>query len=163
MIHIYTLCIFVYTYTCACMISHIWLFIPWTVAHQAPLSMELSRQEYWSGLPFPSPGDFSDPGIEVMSLASPALAGGFLTTEPPGKLTYTCNSSLFVYMFLYIYMLPWWLSSKRSACSAGDVGPAISGSGRSPGERNGNPLQYSCLGNSMDWGACQTTIHGVTE
>ena len=67
------------------MISHIWLFIPWTVAHQAPLSMELSRQEYWSGLPFPSPGDFSDPGIEVMSLASPALAGGFFTTGPPAK------------------------------------------------------------------------------
>ena len=103
MIHIYTLCIFIYTYTCACMISHIWLFIPWTVAHQAPLSMEVSRQEYRSGLPFPSPGDFLDSGIEVMSLASPALAGGFFTTEPPGKSTYTCNSSLLVYMFIYIY------------------------------------------------------------
>ena len=53
---------------------------PWTVAHQAPLSMEFSKQEYWSGLPFPSPGDLPDSGIERLS---PALAGGFFTTEPP--------------------------------------------------------------------------------
>ena len=52
---------------------------PWTVAHQAPLSMNFSRQEYWSGLPFPSPGDLPDSGIEPMSAVSPALAGGFLT------------------------------------------------------------------------------------
>ena len=53
-----------------------------TVAHQAPLSMGFLRQEYWSGLPFPFPGDLSKPGIEP---TSPALAGGFLTTEPAGK------------------------------------------------------------------------------
>ena len=56
---------------------------PGTVAHQAPLSMGFPRQEYWSRLPFPSPGDLSNPGIEP---ASPALAGGFFTTEPPGEL-----------------------------------------------------------------------------
>ena len=56
------------------------------VAHQAPLSMGFSRQEYWSGLPFPSPGDFPNPGIEPASLVSPASAGKFLTTEPPRKL-----------------------------------------------------------------------------
>ena len=55
---------------------------PWTVACQAPLSIGFPKQEYWSGLPFPSPGDLSEPGIE---LASPALAGGFFTTKPPGK------------------------------------------------------------------------------
>ena len=44
------------------------------------------RQEYWSGLPFPPPGDLLDPGIKPVSLVSPALAGGFFTTEPPGKL-----------------------------------------------------------------------------
>ena len=55
---------------------------PWTVARQAPLSMRLSWQEYWSGLPFPPPGDLSDPWTEPMS---PALAGGFFTTEPPGS------------------------------------------------------------------------------
>ena len=54
----------------------------WTVAHQARLSIGFSRQEYWSGLPFPSPGDLPDPGIERMS---PALAGRFSTAEPPEK------------------------------------------------------------------------------
>ena len=58
---------------------------PWTVAHQAPLSMGFSRQEYWSGLPCPAPGDLPDPGIELTSLGSPALGGGFLTTAPPGR------------------------------------------------------------------------------
>ena len=57
---------------------------PWTVAHQAPLSVGFSRQEYWSGLPFPSPGDLLDSGIETVS---PALAGWFFTVEPPGKPT----------------------------------------------------------------------------
>ena len=55
---------------------------PWTVARQAPLSMGFSRQEYCSELPFPTPGDHSDPRIEP---ASPALAFGFFTTAPPGK------------------------------------------------------------------------------
>ena len=55
---------------------------PWTVARQAFLSMGFSRQEYWSGLPFPPPADLPDSGIE---LTPPALAGGFFTTEPPGK------------------------------------------------------------------------------
>ena len=60
--------------------------IPWTVACQAPLSMGFPRQEYWSGLPFPSPGDLPNPKIKPKSPVSPALAGGFLTTVPPGKL-----------------------------------------------------------------------------
>ena len=55
---------------------------PWTAARQAPLSMGFSRQEDWSGLPFPAPGDPPDPGIEPVV---PALAGGFLSTEPPGR------------------------------------------------------------------------------
>ena len=58
---------------------------PWTVAHQAPLSMEFSRQEYWRGLPCPPPGGLPNPGIEPTSLESPALAGRFFTTAPPGK------------------------------------------------------------------------------
>ena len=56
-----------------------------TVVHQAPLSMGFFRQEYWSGLPFLSPRDLPDPGIKPTSLASPALADRFFTTEPPGK------------------------------------------------------------------------------
>ena len=64
------------------LLSCVWLFgTIWTIAHQAPLSMGFSRQEYWSWLPCPSPGDLPDPGIEPTSLASPALAGGFFTTS----------------------------------------------------------------------------------
>ena len=60
------------------------LFVaPWTVTHQTLLSMDFSRQEYWSGLPFPTPGDLSDPRIEPSPLESPALTGRFFTTVPP--------------------------------------------------------------------------------
>ena len=69
----------------------------WTVACQAPLSVGFFRQEYWSGLPFPSPGDLPDPGVEPQS---PALAGGFFTTEPPGK-TYPHPHFGFLYWPVY--------------------------------------------------------------
>ena len=73
---------------CMCVYVHSVMsdsMIPWTVTHQAHLSVEFSRQEYQSELPFPSPGDLPDSGIEPVSLVSPALAGRFFTTEPPGK------------------------------------------------------------------------------
>ena len=68
-------------------LTHVQLFVtPWTVAHQTPLSMRFFRQGYWSGLPFPSPeGDLPHGGIEPVSPASPALADGLFTTEPPRK------------------------------------------------------------------------------
>ena len=69
-------------YVHVCLLSHVRLFvIPWTVACQAPLSMGFSRQEYWSGLPFPSPRGLPDLGMEPKSLTSPALAGWFFTTS----------------------------------------------------------------------------------
>ena len=101
---------------------------PWTVAHQVPLSMEFSRQEYWSGLPFPSPEDLPNPGIEPMLLMSPALAGRFFTTN-----------AIWEALYIFIY------------------------TGRSPGERNGYTLQYSCLENSMDIGAWRATVHELGE
>ena len=70
-----------------CMLSHVLLFAtPWTVALQAPLSMGFSRQEYWGGLPFLSPGDLPNPGIEPRS---PALQADSLPDEPPGKLAHS--------------------------------------------------------------------------
>ena len=76
----------IWLWTWMYVLSSVWLFAtPWTVAHQASLSMEFPRQEYWSGLLFPSPGDLPDPGIEPASPVSP-LAGGFFTPEPSGKL-----------------------------------------------------------------------------
>ena len=62
-------------------LSHVQLFVtPWTVAHQAPPSVGFPRQEYWSGLPYPTPGELPDPGIEPGSVVSPALAGRFFAT-----------------------------------------------------------------------------------
>ena len=70
-------------------LSRVRLFVtPWTVAHQAPPSMEFSRQGYWSGLLFPSPGDLSDPGIE---LGSSTMWADALPSEPPGKTLYTMS------------------------------------------------------------------------
>ena len=70
------------------MLSFVQLFgTPWAVARQAPLSVGFPRQEFWSGLPFPSPGDPPDPGVQPKS---PALANGFFTTEPSGKLYCQC-------------------------------------------------------------------------
>ena len=77
---------------CLCLLSRFSHFrvlaTPWTVVHQAPLAMGYSRQEHWSGLSFPPPEDLPDPGIELVSPASLALAGRFFTTEPPEKSLY---------------------------------------------------------------------------
>ena len=68
------------------LLSRVWLLTTsWPVAHQAPLSLGFPRQEYWSGLPFPSPGDLPTPGIEPASLASPVLAGRLFTSAPLGN------------------------------------------------------------------------------
>ena len=70
-------------YVCSITFSHVRLFVTlWTVTCQAPLSLEFSRQEYWSGLPLPSPGDLPNPRIQPVP---PALQADSLTTEPPGK------------------------------------------------------------------------------
>ena len=72
---------------CTQSLSCVQLFrTPWTLARQAPLSMEFSRKEYWSRLPFPSPGDLPNLRTEPTSLASLALAGIFFTIAPSGKL-----------------------------------------------------------------------------
>ena len=71
--------------------------ILWTVAYQAPLSMGLSRQEYWSGLPCPYPGDLPDPGIEPASLLSPVMAGKFFTTSATWEVQV-------LHIYLCIYM-----------------------------------------------------------
>ena len=76
----------IHTCSYACMLNHVQLFvIAQTVACQAPQSTGFSRQEYWSGLPFPPPGYLPNPGVKPVSPVSPALAGRFFTTESPGK------------------------------------------------------------------------------
>ena len=75
-------------YTRACSLSHAQLCVTlWTIVRQAPLSVGFLRQESWSGLPFPTPGDLPSPGIKPTSLVFPALVGSFFTTAAPGKPT----------------------------------------------------------------------------
>ena len=79
--------------------SHVWLFATlWTVARQAPLSMGLSRQEYWRGLPCPPPGDLPDPGIQLLSLLSPALADGFFITSTTSGSNLDSSYSMWPYI-----------------------------------------------------------------
>ena len=79
---------YLWNFLLSCVLSHVQLFVtPWTVACQAPLSMGFSKQDYWSGLPFPSTRDLPNPDNKPTSLVSPTLAGGFFTTVPLGKLT----------------------------------------------------------------------------
>ena len=105
--------------------------------------MGIFRQEYWSGLPFPSPGDLPHPGTEPVSPMSPEIAGGSFTTGASLEAQLVKNPP-------------------ANAGNVGDVG-LIPGLGRSPGEGNGSPLQYSCLKNPVDGGAWRNTVRGVTE
>ena len=115
--------------------------------------MEFSRQEYWSGLPFPSPGNLPYPGIEP---GSPALQADALPSELPGK-PYV--------MLLHTIMLkgfPGVSDHKESACNVGDPG-SIPGSGRNPEGGHGNSLQYSHLESPMDSGTWQAIVHGFVK
>ena len=82
---------------------------PWTVAHQALLSMGFSRQKYWSELPFPSPGDLPNPGIEPRS---PALEADTLTSEPPGNMQQWISTEISFQFFLHHLQARWWLFTK---------------------------------------------------
>ena len=103
-------------------------------------------------MPFLPPGDLPKPGTELLSLVSPALTGRFFTTEPPGKPDGDTDDEA----VLVVKNLP------ADTADLRDMG-SIPGSGRSPGEGNGNLLQNSCLGSPMDRGAWQTTVLGVAR
>ena len=90
-------------------LTRVWLFVtPWTVAHQAPLSMGSSRQEYWSGLPLPSPGDLPNRGIEPRS---PTLQADALTPAPPGKVT---NGKFSSYVWVVFHFVCLYTTSSLS-------------------------------------------------
>ena len=95
------------------------LFVPqWTVACQVSLSMRFSRQECWSGLPFPSPEDVPYPGIELAFFTSPALAGGFFTTSVTWEGTYYILTSIIFPVVMYGCM-SW--TTKKAVCQRIDV------------------------------------------
>ena len=143
---------------CAQSLNCVQLFVtPQTVAHQAPLSMKFSRQEYWSGLPFPSPGDLPDPGIKSASLVSPSLTNRFFYHCTTYNWMITSQKLKFHYFDLAKLLASSETSwggavVKNLPANAGDTG-SIPELGRSPGEGNGNPFQYSCLENFMERGA----------
>ena len=136
----------------------------WTVVSQAPPSMGFPRQEYWSGLSFPPPGDLPDPGTELGSPTLQADSTIRATRESWGQKK-SDMAGLFHFHFLSLQnnsclgKFSGGSAGKESACNMGDPG-SIPGLRRSPGEGNGYPLQYSCLENSMGWWA---TVHGVAK
>ena len=87
---------------------------PRTIAHQAPLSMEFSRQEYWRWLPLPPPGDLPNLGIELASLMSPALAGRFFTTRATGKALFPMFSSGQLLNHVLLFVSPWTAAHQAS-------------------------------------------------
>ena len=139
-------CVCVCVCVCVCAHAHaraqslqLCLFeTPWTVAHQATLSMGVSRQEPWSELQCTPLGDLPDPGIESVSPSSPALQASSLLLSHQKGPEKSLNSTK-IGIFKYYFGLPWWLSSKESTCNAGNV-RSVPGLGRSPGEGNGNLL-----------------------
>ena len=137
--------------------SHVRLCVtPWTVAHQSSLSLEFSRQQYWTGLPCPPPVDLPDPRTEPVSLKSPALAGGWIPEKT--KSTFRQN---WVAGNRAVRATKW-LSVKESACwcRRHRFDPWV---GKISQRRKWQPTPYSCLENPMDWGAWQAAVHGVTE
>ena len=137
---------------------HVCVFVtPWTVAHQALLSVEFSRQEYWSGLPFHFPGDLPHPGIEPMSLVSVSCIGRrILYPWPPEEPPLG---------YIYSVGFPCGSAVQNPPANAGDTGDAdsIPELGRSHRKGTGHPPEYSCLENPTDRGAWWVTVHGVTE
>ena len=96
-------CVYVHAHVCS-VVSDSWQPHWLEPAWQAPLSLEFSRQEYWSRLPFPSSGDLPNPGVKSVSLASLALAGRFFTIEPPGNQPYIYLTKLIILCFIGIYV-----------------------------------------------------------
>ena len=139
---------------------------PQSVVCQVLLPTGFSRQEYWSGLPFPSPRHLLHPRIKP---TSPAIGGGFFTSEPPGKpidLVIRIHKELFNSTMCKQPNLKLGKGLKWASLVTQLVKnlptmqetQEIPGSKRSPGVGNGNPLQYSCLGNPMDRGAWQARV-----
>ena len=137
------------------------LATPWTAAYQAPSSMGFSRQDYWSGVPLPSPGDLPNPGIEP---GSPTWQADALPSKPPALI--------FVLWYPTPVLLPGESQGRRSLMGCSPWGHKESDTTkRLPfhfslsciGEGNGNPLQCSCLENPRDGGAWWAAVYGVTQ
>ena len=112
LLHIFNIQLIHYFFLLLSCFSRVQFFVtPWTVAYSAPLSMEFSRQEYWSGLPCPSPGDFPDPKIQPCSRMSPALqADSLLFSHQGSPITSTVTAILIFLHILQLYWFPYALN-----------------------------------------------------
>ena len=151
---------------CCCLdaMSCLTFFVtPWTVAHQAPLSMGFPKQEYWSGLRFPPPGDLPGPGHA--SCAGRWILYHWATWEALfswlGKLKSKCEVTCLGYQGAS--RLAQWVKDPPAIQKTQEMQVWSDGSGRSPRRGNGNPLQYSCLENPVDRGAWWATVHRVAK
>ena len=141
-------------------LSQVWLFAtPWTIACQAPLFMGFSRQGYWSGLPFPSPEDLPDAGIEP---GSPILQADAWLSEPAGKPAMATHSSTLAWKIPRIEE-PWLAAVHGVARSQTSEQLHFHFSLSCIGEGNGTPLQCSCLENPRGRGAWWAAVYGVTQ
>ena len=133
----------------ACVLSHVQLFAAaWIVTCQAPLSMGFSRQEYWSGLLCPPPGDLPDPGIEPTSPVSPALQADSLPDKPSsGMFTTLSHSYLFLARIFKIWASPGGSMTKNLHANEGAMG-SIPGLGRSAPRRKRQPTPILFPGES---------------
>ena len=147
-------------------LSRVWLFAtPWTAAYQAPPSMGFSRQEYWSGLPFPSPGDLPNPGIKSRSLA---LQTDALPSEPPGKPKWSWEPfktellTRYAIVFNLFKVFSRWLSGKESTYKCRrfrrlGFNPWVK---KIPWRKTWQPSPVLLPENPMNRGAWRAIVHG---
>ena len=139
---------------CACLVTQscptLCDLIDWNLAAFSDQGI-FSRQKYWSGLSFPTPVDL--PRDRTLISCFSYSAGGLFNAEPSGKPLIVDSSKESTWYLIVV---------KNPPTNAGDIG-LIPESGRSPGERNGNPLQYSCLRNPMDRETWWAAVHGVKK
>ena len=134
----------------------------WTTAHQVPLSMEFSRQEYWSGLPFPTPGDLPDPGLEP---ASPASLAWQANSLPPSHLLQCTLNRFQQNICTTIPGFPGGSAVKNShlQCRRHSRCGFSLCVRKIPWRRKRQPTPVFCLGNLMSRKAWQATVHGLTR
>ena len=177
------MCVCVVCVCSAQLLSRVQLFVtPWTVARQAPLSMGVSRQKYWNGMPFPPPRHLPNPESNLCLLQflhCRQILYHWVTWKDLIMYVHSANTTIYIINLIplipkYYHDATWasttWASQvvlvvNNPPANAGDIRDmgSIPGSGRSPGGRHGNPLQYSYLENPRDRGAWTATVQRIMQ
>ena len=171
------MCVCVVCVCSAQLLSHAQLFVtPWTVARQAPLSMGVFRQTYWNGMPFPPPRNLPNPESNLRLLQflhCRQILYHWATWKDLIRYIHSTDTTVCIINLIPLilkYYHDKWASQvvlmvKNPPANAGDIRDmgSILGSGRSPGGRHGNPLQYSYLENPRDRGAWTATVQRIMQ